>query len=215
MCFDLRQRLFYAILDADYVSASAWTAKCRSLIEGGADLIQVRAKQASLERCDELIKAVRPLTKAAGIPLIINDHLSIALRYPDVGLHVGQEDTPPKVCRKYLGPQRLLGLSTHSIKQARAAIALGNTLNYFAVGPVFATPTKPSYIPVGLECVRCVAALNPPLPFYAIGGLSRRTVKRVVSAGVRRAVVVSDVLRATDTAKAVRQIRTDLCAERR
>ena len=204
---DLRQRVFYAILDTQYVPIAGWTSKCRALIKGGADLIQVRAKHQTPERCGELIDAVLPLTRAAGIPLIVNDHLDIALQHSDVGLHIGQEDASPEACRRRLGPQRILGLSTHSIDQAQSAISLGNILSYFAVGPVFATQTKPTYVPVGLELVRRVAALNPSQPFYAIGGISRCTVKKVIEAGAQRIVVVSDVLNAADTAKAVQGIK--------
>ncbi len=168
-------------------------------------MIQFRAKREDPQCRIKLLDAIVPLFNK--IPLIINDHIDLAIKYPGLGLHVGQDDLPPQECRKFLGPDRILGLSTHSLAQAKAAIALGDTLSYFAVGPVFATQTKPGYTPVGLELIRQVAALNPKTPFYAIGGITRQNLNQVKAAGAQRVVVVSDVLCHADTATAVSEIR--------
>lgn len=202
---------FYGILDTGYVPVEQWRSKCRALIKGGAGMIQLRAKRETHRKRIELLDTILPLfKKLKTIPLIINDHLDLALRYPGLGLHLGQDDRSPKECRKWLGPDRILGLSTHSIAQAEAAIALGDTLNYFAVGPVFATQTKPGYKPVGLDLIRKVVELKPPIPFYAIGGITRQNVAEVKAAGAQRVVVVSDVLSDPDTAAAVKQIKQKL-----
>ncbi|KAF0094199.1 MAG: thiamine-phosphate pyrophosphorylase [Puniceicoccaceae bacterium 5H] len=205
---DLHAALFYGILDTGYVSDHAWEDKCRALIDGGADIIQLRAKHETPDQRRTLLERILPLFEHIDTPLVINDHLELALAYPRLGLHLGQDDMSVAEARKQLGPDRVLGLSTHSPQQAADAMLLhGQHLNYFAVGPVYATPTKPTYEPVGLELVRHVAALQAPLPWFAIGGVNRQTIAEVKAAGAPRVVVVSDVLKASDTAAAVREIR--------
>ena len=203
---------FYGILDTGYVSADMWKFKCQSLIKGGADIIQLRAKKESLSERIALLEEVLPLFEEKDSPcLIINDDIELALKYPGLGLHVGQDDTAVLEARERLGPDRILGLSTHSLAQATQAIAFSSVLNYFAVGPVFQTATKPTYEPVGLELISRVCALKPPIPFFAIGGVSRATVTQVRQAGAKRIVVVSDTLLAKDTAQAVAEIRSRIC----
>lgn len=216
MDVDLHAARFYAILDTSYVPLERWVETARALLRGGADLVQVRAKRESHPERRRLLEAILPLFAPGAVvdrppPLVINDDLQLALSAPGLGLHVGQDDLPATAARRALGPGRLLGLSTHSLEQARAAIDLGgDVLSYFAVGPVFATGTKPDYVPVGLGLVREVAALAPTLPFFCIGGIKRTNVAAVRAAGARRVVVVSDVLLAPDPAAAVREIRAAL-----
>jgi len=199
---------FYAILDTGYVPRERWSATCATLIAGGAGLIQLRAKRETPTERAALLDDILPLfTDAAAPPLIVNDDLELAVRHPGVGLHIGQEDTPVVQARERLGPGRLLGLSTHALAQAAAALALPpGVIDYFAVGPVFSTQTKPDYTPVGLGLVREVAALRPCLPWYCIGGITRANVREVVAAGADRVVIVSDVLTAPDPAAAIRTV---------
>ncbi len=205
----------YGILDAGYLRPEQFAPMCRALMSGGADIIQVRAKGASKDEYRRLLDSVLPLFEGSAIPLIINDHLDIALEYPTCGLHVGQDDTPVREAREALGPGRLLGLSTHSVAQAQAALALSDQLSYFCIGPVFPTGTKPDYIPVGLDLVKRVTTLNESLarqpggealPLFAIGGINRRNAAQVRSAGARRIVVVSDILEADDPEAAAREL---------
>ena len=203
---------FYGILDTGYVSREDWTAKYDALVAGGAGIIQIRAKgSSSAERyaLTEKIIAHRNAQSHRGSPLpelVINDDLELALAFPNLGLHVGQDDLPAIQARRELGPDRLLGLSTHSPEQALEALQLGRgILSYFAVGPVFATPTKPTYTPVGLELVRFVAQQKPELPFFCIGGINRNNIPQVVASGASRIVTVSDVICDSDTAAAVAQ----------
>jgi thiamine-phosphate pyrophosphorylase len=139
---------------------------------------------------------------------VINDDVELCARTPDAGLHLGQDDMPPDEARRRIGPERMLGLSTHSWEQARAAMELpAGVLSYFCVGPLFATPTKPDYTPVGLDLVRRVAGARPALPWFVIGGIKRTNLQSVLDAGAHRVVVVSDVLQAPDPAGVVREIR--------
>lgn len=197
-------RGFYAILDTGYVSDKDWEPKATALVTGGACLLQVRAKGEPPDTVRELVGRVLPICRRAGIPLIVNDHLEVACGFPGTGLHLGQEDGDLREARKALGPDPLLGRSTHSLEQAREAIRQRGILSYFAVGPVFPTGTKPDYPAVGLELVRKVSALDPPLPFFCIGGINRHNLEEVLIAGARSVVAVSDPLLDPDTENAVR-----------
>ena len=213
---DLSGARFYAILDTGYVPRSRWTKVCLALIEGGADIVQMRAKTESAQERRSLLEEILPLFAEKGPgapPLVINDDIELALSHPGLGLHVGQEDLPAREARVRLGPDRILGLSTHSEDQIRAATALGPAvLSYFAVGPVFPTPTKPGYAAVGLELVKLAAEISGSLPFFCIGGINRRNLSHVLAAGAKRVVAVSDVLCAPDPEQAVREIRGRLPA---
>ncbi len=201
---------FYGILDAGYISSNDWLNKSNALIEGGADLVEFRAKEYTIAECIRVLDTITPLFTRHSIPLIVNDHLDLALSYPSLGLHIGQDDVNPRKAREVLGPERILGLSTHSLEQVKDAIELKDTLSYFAVGPVYATQTKPTYKAVGLELLEEVARLNPPLPFFAIGGINRHTITAVKRAGANRVVVVSDALSTENTSKVVKEIRSAL-----
>ncbi len=195
----------YGILDTGYVDAStdAWERTCLALLAGGVDLLQLPAKRESHTARPALLARILPLVQPTGVPLFINDDLELALREPALGLHVGQDDLPVAEARAALGPDRLLGLSTHSPSQAAGALAQADLLDYFAVGPVFATATKPTYEPVGLELVSHVAGRRPALPWFCIGGLKTHNWPQVAAAGGVRAVVVSELLQAPDPAAQV------------
>ncbi len=210
----LRKARFYAILDAAYLVPAQFAPICRAVIEGGADIVQVRAKSADEATIRALIESILPQFEGNDIPLIVNDHLNIALDYPRCGLHVGQEDMPVAKARSELGPDRILGLSTHSVEQAKVALELAGFLSYFCIGPVYPTRTKPDYVPVGLKLAREVNALNAGvLPLFCIGGINRKNVAEVRAAGAERIVVVSDVLHSTDPAAAVREMRSVMPCE--
>lgn len=197
----------YAILDHGYVPPDRWESTAESLLTGGADVLQVRAKDVSSTERHQLVERIVPIAREFGRRLIVNDDIEVAMAFPLVGLHLGQDDMPALEARRQLGDARVLGISTHSLDQAKAAIALAKHVDYFAVGPVFATPTKPDYEPVGLELVTLVANLNPPLPFFCIGGIKRSNVQQVIDAGGRRVVAVSDLLLADDVAAATAALK--------
>jgi thiamine-phosphate pyrophosphorylase len=194
---------FYAILDAGYVHPDAWPATAEALLLGGAGMLQLRAKGYPPDSVHQSALAVSRLCKAHDVPLIINDHATVARDVPDAGLHIGQDDMHPRDARAIIGRDRILGWSTHSIEQAQSAIALTEVLDYFAVGPVFPTATKPDYPSVGLDLVRAVRALQPPLPFVAIGGITLANAPAVAAARPNALVVVSAVLQAADVGAAV------------
>ena len=139
------------------------------------------------------------LARSRGVPFFINDRVDVAAACGADGVHLGQGDLPPAWARR-LAPGLMLGRSTHAPAQAYAALAEAPA--YIAAGPVHATPTKPGRAPAGLAYVRAVAALNPLLPWYAIGGIDASNVHEVLAAGATRVAVVRAVLDARDPAQA-------------
>lgn len=206
----------YAILDTGYVADASWEAVAAALLAGGADILQVRAKDAAPDRRRSLCEAILPvlehhrLISGKTVPLIVNDDVELAASLPGAGAHIGQDDMAVANARKLLGPGRILGLSTHSFDQAQAAIHQADLLDYFAVGPVFATDTKPDYTPVGPKLVRRVAELAPPLPWFAIGGINERTLDEVLAVGASRVVIVSALLTAADPVSRTAALRARL-----
>jgi len=196
--------LFYAILDTGYVERKNMYAKCQELIRGKAGIIQLRAKKESPKEMKKIALEILPLFQEKNSPIfVINDNIDLALSIENVGLHIGQDDICPKKARKLLGNNRLLGLSTHSIEQAKNANEFSGILDYFAVGPVYATNTKPGRKAVGLELVSQVKAMKPALPWFAIGGVNFETAPDVVKAGAEKLVVVSALLNLPDSSEKI------------
>ncbi len=196
----------YAILDLGYVLADRVLAAAEKLLRGGADLIQLRAKRQSVAEVRELAAELHRLTHSAGVPLIINDHPEIARDVPVEGLHLGQDDLALDAAREIVGRADCwLGKSTHSVAQAVAAQAEG--ADYIGFGPVFATPTKPDYAPIGMNGIRRVHELVQ-LPIFCIGGIKLHNLPDVLAAGAKRAVIVSGLLQNADIAAATRAAKT-------
>jgi thiamine-phosphate pyrophosphorylase len=199
----------YAFVDTACLRGRAAEEVAQSLCEGGADLIQLRAKTASTEVVRSMAKALHPLTQAANVGLVINDSLEIAEQTGAELCHLGQEDFFGAGFRhvselKKRDPKLQIGLSTHSPEQARRAVAAG--ADYIAIGPVFATATKPDAKPVTLELVRWAAG-HVSVPWFAIGGITLGNVDEVLAAGAKRVCVVSAILNAPDIAAACREFR--------
>ena len=178
--------------------------KVREAILGGADAVQLRDKTASDEELIRQAKELLLLTRSAGIPLIVNDRIRVAKKAGADGVHLGQDDASIKEARTVLGKKAIIGRSTHTPEQALRAQREG--FDYIGVGPVFATPTKPSYEPVGLEFVR-FAAKNIRIPFVAIGGIDEKNVFQVKSAGAKVVAVVRAVMASEDPQKSTKSIR--------
>jgi thiamine-phosphate pyrophosphorylase len=195
-----RARL-YAILDLGYVAAERAEAVAKNLIRGGADLIQLRGKNQDQSELIRLAQQLHRRTSAAGVPLIINDHPEIARDVGAAGLHLGQDDLAIAAAREIVGGDCWIGKSTHSLAQASAAVAEG--ADYIGFGPLFATPTKPNYEPIGLGDIQPVHELVSR-PIFCIGGIKLANLPEVLAAGARRVVIVSGFLQSADIAPAVR-----------
>jgi thiamine-phosphate pyrophosphorylase len=180
----------------------------RAALGGGVDIVQLRDKQASDEQVLEAATVFRRVADEHGALFIVNDRPDLAVAADADGVHVGQDDTPVSEARAVVGPDRIVGLSTHSPDQ----IAAARGVDYIAVGPVYATPTKPGRPAVGLELIRHAAA-HAPDPWFAIGGIDRGTVGAVAAAGARRAVVVRAITEADDPGAAARALGEALVSE--
>jgi thiamine-phosphate pyrophosphorylase len=185
----------YAIVDTGYVAAGRIPAVTRQLVQGGVDLIQLRAKQLPPQRVKELGQRMREVVPWAGPLFILNDHPDLVEAVGADGIHVGQDGLPVAEARALAGEQVLVGKSTHSLEQAVAAELEG--ADYIGVGPIFATPTKPDYVPVGPGLIARVRE-RVRVPQFCIGGVNEDTLGTVLDAGARRIVIVSALLQADD-----------------
>jgi thiamine-phosphate pyrophosphorylase len=207
---DLSRCRLYGILDLSYVDAADAKAKAEVMIAGGIDLLQLRAKNQDTEEIAKLAAELHGLCFAAGVPLIINDHAEIAPRVQAEGVHVGQDDMPITEARKVAGPNCFVGKSTHSVDQAIRAFYEG--ADYIGFGPIFATPTKPDYAPIGLDEIRKVHDAVR-IPIFCIGGIKLENLSQVMEAGAHRVVIVSGLLQAADTAEYARSLKKLLTSD--
>ncbi len=187
-------------------------ARVEAALTGGVRLVQYRAKEGSLDAAGEPLndgerlrqaQALRQLCARHGALFVVNDRIDLALAVDADGVHLGQGDLPPAVARRLLGPERLLGRSTHAIHQLQQAVQDG--CDYVGVGPVNATPTKPGREPVGLAYVRQACA-ESPIPCFAIGGITAAEIPALRQAGASRVAVVRAISAAPDPGAASREL---------
>ena len=202
----------YTFVDMAYLHGRAPEIVAQMLCDGGSDLIQLRAKTSSPDEIRRMAEKILPITKRANVGFVINDHLEIAREIGADICHLGQEDffdAGYKNVSELRTPNSELriGLSTHAPAQAQRALAAG--ADYLAIGPVYATGTKPAARPVTLEYPRWAAA-HATVPWFAIGGINLQTLDDVLAAGVQRICVVSAILNAPDIAKACMEFRKRL-----
>ena len=207
---NLSECRLYGIIDIGYVEKSDATCIAEAMIKGGVDLIQLRGKEKSIKELVELAAELHELTARLFKPLIMNDHAEIARRVPVEGVHVGQDDDSIEVARRKAGRDILVGKSTHSLEQALAAQREG--ADYIGFGPIFATPTKPDYQPIGLKEIEGVHC-DVVLPIFCIGGIKIDNLKQVITAGARRVAIVSGLLKASDIAEYARTCKNLLSPE--
>jgi len=200
----------YGIVDLNYIDVAKAVRVAERLIEGDVDLIQLRGKKKSIDELVDLAAEVHEVTRRSSIPLIVNDHAEIAKKVPVEGVHVGQDDDPIAVVRDKVGRLVIVGKSTHSLKQARAAQNEG--ADYIGFGPIFATPTKPDYKPIGLADIKQVH-VDLALPIFCIGGIKIDNLAQVMAAGAERVVIVSGLLKAPDIADYARACKKLLIAD--
>ena len=207
----LADALLYAIIDLGYVSAENAPAILEQLVAGGIDIVQLRGKNRGLDELSVLAEQLLQLTMSAKIPLIANDHAEIARRVEVQGVHVGQDDDSIKRVRSQIKRPIVVGKSTHSIEQAVAAEREG--ADYIGFGPIFSTPTKPDYSPVGLANIREVHE-RVSIPIFCIGGIKSENLAQVIDAGAKRVVIVSGLLQANDIAEYARACKRLLSQQR-
>ena len=195
MKFDLQKRRLYGILDMGYVAPSETTRVATEMLEGGVEILQLRAKDYEPGQVLELALPLVSICKSFGVPLIINDHPEVVVKSGADGLHVGQDDIHVEKARELIGPGKIVGLSTHSPLQAKAA--LDEKPDYIGFGPLFSTPTKPDYISIGTSRIKEAHDLVS-LPIFCIGGIKLENLPEVLSAGAMRVAIVSGILNAAN-----------------
>ncbi len=199
----------YGIVDLGYVTSANVEGMTAQLCQGGVDVLQLRAKKLTAAEIERLARLMHPITRDHGVPLVINDHLEIAATIGSEGVHVGQDDDAVAKARAIVGPSCFVGKSTHSLAQAEAAQV--DAADYIGFGPLYATGTKPDYVPIGLQDITEVHQ-RVSLPIFCIGGVNAARLDEIVTAGARRIVVVSAFLLAADVSGEVREMKRRLGA---
>lgn len=199
LCTDARQRQGDLV---DFLDA---------VLANGVDIVQLRQKH--LEAADELelLEVFADACRRHGALLAVNDRADVAMAAGADVLHLGQRDLPPAIARRIVGPDVVIGLSSHSTAEATAA-ATAAEVDYFCLGPLWATPTKPGRPHTGVAPVTELAAAAPARPWFAIGGIDESTLDEVLAAGARRAVVVRVLTEASDPGAVAARIAARLRA---
>jgi len=195
----------YPIVDLSLLAGRGLEDVVGALAAGGARLVQVRGKDAGdrdlLEAVRRALRAARP----AGMAVLVNDRPDVALLAGADGVHVGQDDLPPAQCRRLLGPQALVGASTHTLAQVDAWA--GEPVDYLALGPIFATATKADAEPVVGPALLTAARARVAVPLVAIGGITAANAARAVAAGAQGVAAISAFLGGLDVAESTRTLR--------
>jgi thiamine-phosphate pyrophosphorylase len=188
----------------DRPDLTAFVAAC---IQGGVDVVQLRDKQLEARAVLRRAREVMGVCTDSGVPFILNDRPDLALDVGADGVHVGQDDAPPALARRILGPRALVGLSTHGAEDLRDA--LSEPVDYLSAGPVVPTPTKPGRPGTGLDYLR-LAVSSSPVPVFVTGGVNPGTVAALAAAGARHFVVVRWLTEAADPSLAARRLRSEI-----
>lgn len=195
----------YALTDSKFARGRSVEEQARALLGAGVKILQYREKHAKAGVMLEECRLLARLCREAGACFIVNDHIDIALLVDADGVHIGQDDLPISEVRRLVGPDKIIGLSTHNPAQCEAAVRDG--ADYIGVGPMFATQTKEDASePVGYEYLEWVAK-NCPIPFVAIGGIKEHNIGEIVRRGCPCSALVSELVGADDIAAKVASVR--------
>lgn len=182
----------YALTDVQ-LSRRTHAEQVELLGDGGASLVQLREKHSPALDFYEQAKAAVAVARQHGVRIIINDRVDVGVAVGADGVHLGQDDLPPDAARELLGPDAIIGYSTHNVEQARQALTL--PISYLAIGPIFQTTSKTDTSPVlGLDGLRAVRDAVGPLPLVAIGGITHTNARSVIEAGADSVAVISALL---------------------
>lgn len=207
---ELKDCRLYGIVDLNYVRLKEVISVTRQMAEAGVDILQLRSKsKLGIAELVNLAHEMQSITESAGVPLIINDYPQVVQQSRANGLHIGQDDGSMAEARKTI-PDRsvIVGRSTHSLTQAIAAQKEG--ADYIGFGPLFATPTKPDYTPIGIKEIADVHAAVTDIPIFCIGGIKLENLEAVIDAGAQRVVIVSGILQAENIVRYVESVKAKL-----
>ena len=187
----LRLPRIYPITNVE-LSGISHTGQVRSLVEAGCRFVQIREKSRSGREIFNAVTESVAIANEAGVHVIVNDRVDVAIAARAHGIHLGQDDLPPQEARRLLGDEAIIGYSTHSVEQAIDAVNL--PIDYIAIGPIFATATKDRPDPiVGLENLRKVREAIGEFPLVAIGGINISNLRDVLTAGADSAAVIRGI----------------------
>ncbi len=192
----------YVILDKSLIGEKSETELASKLIDGGATAIQIRDKLSDTRRLIEIGTKLRKITRKNKVGFIINDRADIALAVDADGVHLGQEDLPLKFARRLVG-KRIIGISTHSLAQAKQAEKEG--ADYISAGPIFRTPSKPGCTPIGAAIISRIKK-NVRLPLVAIGGINLDNIKEVIAGGPEGIAIASAILKSKKIEQSISKI---------
>lgn len=199
----------YGILDGGYVAEDSMAEVAEALLKGGVGVLQLRAKGYDEKGVQRLLEQVAPgivpMCREYGVPFIVNDFPAVAVAVGADGVHIGQDDGSLAQVRSVVGDRMIVGRSTHSPAQARAALDEG--FDYIGFGPLFPTPTKKGRPGIGLENVAGVQQqVGSRIPVFCIGGIKPGNLELVLASGARRVVIVSALLQAADIPASTREV---------
>ncbi|MBL7069769.1 MAG: thiamine phosphate synthase [Candidatus Omnitrophica bacterium] len=196
------------ILDRGILKDKDMSGAASKIIDGGASLLQLRDKISNDRELLKEAKVLRRLTKDKGCKLIINDRVDIAIASSSDGVHLGQDDIPYSEARRLLGKEGIIGISTHTIEEARAAEKAG--ADYIGVGPIFATSTKPNHRPIGLEIISKIAQ-EIRIPVFFIGGIDLTNIEDVIRSGGKAFAVASAILKSGNITETTKSFIETIC----
>lgn len=192
----------YLITDQYIVKGLSHIRIAEAALSGGVRFIQYREKLLSKRESFNIALELRKITKKFDATLIINDDVDIAMAVDADGVHLGQEDLPAQTARSLLGNEKIIGLSTHSLKDAE--IAQDSGADYIAIGPIFKSTTKDVRSPLGADIIKAVKGISK-LPVIAIGGINEENISDVITAGADGAAVISAIIAKEDIIAAVKR----------
>lgn len=202
----------YLVTDEHLAAGRSTVEIVRAALRGGVDMVQLRGKDLPIREQLALGEQLRQLTREAGVPLIINDRVDLALALDADGVHVGQDDLPAAVARQLLGPEKIVGVSAATAEEAQAAQDAG--ADYLGVGAIYGTATKlDAGAATGPDLIRQIKAAVD-LPIVGIGGIKAANAAPVIAAGASGVAVVSAIVAAADPADAAATLRQIIAAAR-
>lgn len=204
MKFDRHSLLLYAVTDRTWLGEKTLAQQVEATLRGGATMVQLREKHLSGDALEAEAREIQALCRRYGVPFLLNDDVDLAARIQADGVHVGQDDLEAGQARARLGPDKILGVSAHTVEQALRAQAAG--ADYLGVGAVFPTGTKGDAGAVSFDTLRAICAAVD-IPVAAIGGIGPNNVKQLAGSGIQGAAVVSALYAQPDPEQAARTLR--------
>lgn len=196
--------IIYPIIDSSIVTLDKIGKTAQAIIDGNAKILQLRAKKLSSGEFLEAARIIRKITKDKGAIFIVNDRVDIALLTDADGVHLGQDDLPVKEARRLLGNNKIIGYSTHNLREALESKKL--PVDYISFGPIFATKTKEdAQTPKGLKGLD-EARKAVKIPIVAIGGITETNMAHVLKQGVESVAMISDILAAKDISQKINRL---------